>query len=62
MAIYENQCTKCNHKFETITKKPTNKKEKCPKCHSVAQRLISSNTFTLKDGGCGWADKGYSKK
>jgi putative FmdB family regulatory protein len=62
MAIYENQCTKCNHQFETLTKKPTDEVDRCPQCGSIAKRLISPNTFQLKDGGCGWADEGYSNK
>jgi len=60
VAIYEYVCKKCSHVFEIMTTKPTDKKEKCPKCHKVAERLISQSTFTLKDGGVGWAEKGYS--
>jgi putative FmdB family regulatory protein len=62
MAIYEYECEKCHHQFETITKKPTNKIEKCPKCGDASKRLISKSSFRLKDGGVGWADKGYSNK
>lgn len=62
MAIYEYKCTKCNHKFEVLTAKPTDKKDKCPKCKATAIRLVSNSSFRLKDGGVGWADKGYSNK
>jgi putative FmdB family regulatory protein len=62
MALYEYRCKKCNHEFEVLTTKPVDKKEKCPKCNSLAEKLISPSTFQLKDTGVGWADKGYSKK
>ena len=62
MALYEYECEPCDHKFTILTKAPTDKKEKCPKCKKLANRLISNSTFRLKDGGVGWADKGYSKK
>ena len=62
MALYEYKCEKCNHEFEVLTPKPTDKKERCPKCNAIAVRLISSGGFILKDGGCGWAESGYSKR
>jgi putative FmdB family regulatory protein len=63
MAIYEYECKKCNHRFETLTKKPTNKPETCPECGDVAPKVVSKSTFILGDKGkVGWADKGYSTK
>jgi len=62
MALYEYECKSCNHTFNVLTTAPTDQKEKCPKCKKLAKRLISPSTFRLKDGGVGWADKGYSNK
>jgi len=62
MALYEYKCTKCDYQFEVLTSKPTDEKEKCPLCKSRTERLISPNSFILKPGGVGWADKSYSNK
>lgn len=62
MAIYEYECITCHHRFENLTKKPTNKPKKCPKCGDVSEKVISKSSFRLKEGGVGWADKGYSNK
>ena len=63
MALYEYECKKCGHVFEVLTKKPTDKKEKCPKCNSLAKKLMSANSFILSEkGNVSWADKGYSNK
>lgn len=62
MALYEYKCTHCGHEFEVLKPNITNKKEKCPKCNSISEKLISPSTFILKDGGVGWADKSYSNK
>jgi putative FmdB family regulatory protein len=59
MAIYEYECTKCSHRFEILTSKPVDKKERCPKCKAPAKKLISPSAFALK--GDGWAESGYSK-
>ena len=63
MAIYEYECDKCHQKFEVITKKPTgSKKVETCECGHTAHKIISPSNFVLKDGGVGWADKGYSNK
>ena len=63
MPIYEYKCDKCRRKFEVLTKKPPGKKvEVCEKCGYTAQKIISQSDFHLKEGGVGWADKGYSNK
>ena len=63
MALYEYECKKCGHQFEVLTKKPTDKMEKCPKCKSLADRLMSPNSFILGEKGkVTWANKGYSNK
>lgn len=52
MPIYEYRCDACNTVFEEwhrhaddITEVP------CPKCHTMAHRLISNTSFVLKGGG-----------
>lgn len=60
MPNYEYQCTKCNHQFEILHLKTTNKDEACPKCGKKAKKLISRSSFRLK-GGYTEAN-GYSKK
>jgi len=60
MAIYEYDCKNCHHKFEIIRRKPR-KTKTCPECGEQAEKVdISRTAFHLKDGGVGWADKGYS--
>ena len=52
MPVYEYKCQKCSKIFE-ITHKITDKPiKKCPSCHGVVDRLISSTAFNLK--GSGW--------
>jgi len=60
MAIYEYECMVCCYKFEILTSKPMDKKEKCPRCSGHVKKLISSSTFFLKGGG--WEQDGYSNK
>ena len=32
----------------------------CKHCESEIRRVVTSSTFILKEGGCGWANSGYS--
>ncbi len=61
MPTYDYECSKCKHKFhlfQPITSKP---KTKCPKCKSVAQRLISGGGGIIFKGS-GFYVTDYKKK
>jgi putative FmdB family regulatory protein len=50
MPIHEYRCEKCGNTFEDITMKIKEVKEsiECPKCKSIAKKIISSGTlFTI---------------
>ncbi len=52
MPIYEYQCQKCDHQFETIQKVADAPLEKCPECGKRAlKKLVSRAAFRLKGGG-----------
>jgi putative FmdB family regulatory protein len=50
MPIYEYFCPQCKTEFELrLTINEFDRPELCPKCHSIAQKLISS--FSTKNAG-----------
>ena len=51
MPIYNFKCDKCNLRFEKIyTKIKENKKEECPNCGNLSERLIANKVnFSLKE-------------
>lgn len=51
MPTYEYRCGNCGHRFEIFSAKMTDSKgEVCPKCESVAERLISGGAGLLFKG------------
>jgi putative FmdB family regulatory protein len=63
MALYEYKCNKCGHEFEQMGKITEDCSiVECPECGEKAQKQMSCTGFKLSDGGCGWANKGYSGK
>ena len=62
MPIYEFYCPQCKNEFELrFSFVQTDSTTLCPKCHSPAQRLISS--FACKTGGnVQAAEKPFRKK
>jgi putative FmdB family regulatory protein len=51
MPTYEYRCGNCGHHFEKFSAKMTDSKgEECPKCESVAERLISVGAVLLNKG------------
>jgi len=64
MPIYEYQCQRCEHKFESLQKISDEPLTDCPECHqSTLKKLISAAGFRLK--GKGWYEtdfKGGDKK
>lgn len=63
MAIYEFECSNCSTAYEALDllSKPEALKP-CPKCKTMNKKIMSTTTFVLKQGGCGWAKDGYSRK
>ena len=62
MPIYEYMCLKCRNVFEEWLKfSETTESAPCPKCDSLAQRIISNTAFVLKGGGWYVTDYGYRK-
>ncbi len=52
MPIYEYQCQKCEHQFETIQKISDAPLKRCPECNRLAlKKLVSRAAFRLKGGG-----------
>ena len=60
MPIYEYKCTKCNEVFEVIQKISEKPLDKCPKCGSPVEKIISNSSFVLK--GSGWYVTDYANK
>jgi putative FmdB family regulatory protein len=63
MAIYEFLCDECGTEYDYLdpNSDPT-KKRPCPKCRKMNKKVMSAPAFHLKDEGCGWASKGYSRR
>lgn len=59
MPLYEYEC-EAGHRFEEIQKFSDAPIERCPRCDTKAQRLLSTSSFALK--GDGWYRDGYTKK
>jgi putative FmdB family regulatory protein len=58
MPIYEYQCDRCGHRFESLVKMGEEAKPPCPSCRSKkVSRLISKGGFVLK--GTGWYKTDY---
>jgi len=52
MPIYEYQCEKCEHQFDTLQKLSEKPLKKCPECGKMAlTKLVSAAGFRLKGGG-----------
>ena len=52
MPIYEYQCEKCEHQFDTLQKLSEKPLKKCPECGKMAlNKLVSAAGFRLKGGG-----------
>lgn len=52
MPIYEYQCKKCEHQFETIQKFSEDPLKRCPECGKLSlKKLVSRAAFRLKGGG-----------
>jgi len=60
MPLYEYECEKCGHRFETIQKFSDPPRETCPKCGGHVHKLIAAPAFQFK--GSGWYITDYAKK
>lgn len=57
--LYSCDCTE----FEEVRKVDDRDKgvgRICSLCGTTVERSITSSTFILKEGGCGWANTGYT--
>lgn len=59
MPIYEYQCKKCGHRFESIQKVSDPPLNRCVKCKGKAERLVSSPAIQFK--GSGWYVTDYAR-
>lgn len=62
MPIYEYECEKCGHVFETIQKVDARPIRQCEReqCRGKVQRLVSSPAIQFK--GTGWYITDYARK
>lgn len=60
MPLYEYECRKKGHRFELIRKFSDPPVEKCIKCGSAVQRLLSASAIAFK--GEGWYVTDYARK
>ena len=52
MPIYEYQCEKCGHVFDTLQRISEDPLVDCPECNEPAlKKLVSAPSFRLKGGG-----------
>lgn len=58
--IYEYECTKCGHRFESVRKLSDPPLTKCEKCKGKVERLVSSPAIQFK--GTGWYVTDYARK
>lgn len=60
MPLYELCCIDCGNEF-TVLQKMNDPIPECPSCQSdKVEKQISSSSFRLKGGGCGWEKEGYN--
>lgn len=59
MPLYEFLCSECGELYTDLVKLGT-EKAKCPKCGSIAEKVMSVPNFVLK--GRGWASDHYGLK
>ncbi|HXV59405.1 MAG TPA: FmdB family zinc ribbon protein [Vicinamibacteria bacterium] len=59
MPIYEYECKKCGHRFESIQKVSDPPLNRCVKCKGKAERLVSSPAIQFK--GSGWYVTDYAR-
>lgn len=58
--IYEYECSKCGHRFESVQKVSDPPLTKCEKCKGKVERLVSSPAIQFK--GTGWYVTDYARK
>jgi putative FmdB family regulatory protein len=60
MPLYEYECSRCGHRFETIQKFSDPPLTTCPKCGGPVHKQQSAPAFQFK--GTGWYVTDYAKK
>lgn len=60
MPLYEYECPKCGNRFEKIEKVNAPRRQRCPKCKSMAERMQAAPAIQFK--GAGWYVTDYSRK
>jgi len=58
--LYEYQCEKCGHRFESIRKVSDPPPDGCPQCGGAVHKLQSAPAFQFK--GSGWYITDYARK
>ncbi len=62
MPIYEYRCEDCMKIFERLIPTMSNRKEKCPWCGELCEKIMSQSSFHLDNTkGLGWAKDGYNR-
>lgn len=51
MPVYEYKCEECENRFELLQRFDADRTQECPKCQSMAKRVLSLGSFVLKGGG-----------
>ncbi len=60
MPLYEYECSSCHHRFEKIESFDAEEEKPCPKCGSVAKRVLAPSAIQFK--GSGWYVTDYARK
>jgi putative FmdB family regulatory protein len=60
MPLYEYECERCGHRFESIQKFSDAPIQECPKCGGPVRKLQSAPAFQFK--GSGWYVTDYARK
>ncbi|HUJ78770.1 MAG TPA: FmdB family zinc ribbon protein [Nitrospiria bacterium] len=60
MPLYEYRCRQCGHQFELIQKVSDPPPDRCEKCGSAVERLLSAPGLQFK--GSGWYITDYARK
>ena len=60
MPLYEYECPKCGNRFEKIEKVNAPRRQRCPKCKSMAERMFAAPAIQFK--GAGWYVTDYPRQ
>ena len=62
MPMYVYRCSACEASVEELQKMDDPPPQECPECQAkgTLEKVLGVSNFSLKPGGVGWANNGYS--